>query len=157
MLQTIEKLEKDYKILQNKKLRLMDVIGPKLFKELRERGIKGNSAITKEGRMTKQEAEIYFETSNRKESDDLPWPTKTVPITTLNGVSFLATNFKKNASNQPYKSNKNLRNTEISEIMSYKTKRISEIAKWVGELPNGIKIARNVVMDGQLFLIQKTY
>lgn len=151
LLSTIQQLENDYKILQDKKLRLMDSIGTTLFKELKHRAEKGNTSITKEERMTKKEAAIYFETSNRKEEDNLPWPTKTITIATISGLGFLSSNFKNMLVTNLLNPIKELQKTNKQDLENYKPKQLSSTAKWVGELPAGIKAAQQVISEGKAF------
>ncbi|MCY1280796.1 hypothetical protein D9M68_343520 [compost metagenome] len=151
LLVVIEALEKDYKDLQSKKERLMGAIGTDLFSALRERANREQSAITKEVPMTKAEADIYFETSNRKAKDGKGWPTKSVHLATLEGLSFIKARFKDMLVVNLINPIRDLSKICPSDVDAMKRRELTTMAKWVGEVPQGITKAQAVIEAGHKF------
>lgn len=151
LITVIESLEKDYRELQELKLRLMGAIGTDVFSALKLRASRDNPVIEKEVSMTKAEADIFFETSNRKANDGLGWPTKTVYLATFDGLLFIKARFKDMLVTNLCQPMRELSKTRASDVDMMKPRELNELAKWVGEVPQGIHQAREVVAAGWRF------
>lgn len=151
LLGVIEGLEKDYKDLQDKKQRLMGAVDVGFFPMLKARADRGQSEITKEVPMTKAEADVFFETSNRKANDGKGWPTKSVHLANLDGLLFIKARFKDMLVVNLITPIRELSKTRISEIEGMKPRQLAAMAKWVGEVPQGILKAQAVIEAGRRF------
>ena len=151
LLAVVENLDKEYKDLQDKKSRLLGAIGAGLFGVLRDRAQKGQNVISREVPMTKEEASIYFETSNRRANDGKGWPTKSVHVATIEGLDFIKSRFKDMLVVNlitPIRELSKLRSADIAEM---KPRQLTETAKWVGEVPQGIVKAKAAIKAGHDF------
>ena len=151
LLAVTETLEKEYRDLQDKKSRLLGAVGAGLFSVLKARATKAQSEITTEVRMTKEEAAIHFETSNRKADDGKGWPTKTVHIATLQGLYFIGARFKDLLVIDLISPMRELSKLRPSDIDQIKPRDLIATAKWVGEVPQRIRTAQAVVSAGHEF------
>lgn len=151
MLTTVEALEREYKDLQDKKVRLVGAIGARMFSELKARADRGLDQITKEVPMTKDEAEAFFATSNRKVGDGKGWPTRTVPLANLDGMDFIRARFKDMLVVTLITPMRDLSKRSPVEIESMKPRELTATAKWVGEVPRSIEQAQVIVAAGHKF------
>jgi len=151
MIITIEGLESDYRELQEKKVRLMGAIGTGIFAVLKQRADRENTVIEKEIAMTKEEAEAFFETSNRKANDGKGWPTKSVPVATLDGLLFIKARFKDMLVTNLIQPMRTLSKTSASDIDAMNPRNLIATAKWVGEVPQNISKAQDIVAAGRHF------
>jgi hypothetical protein len=147
----IEDLEHDYLELQDMKIRLMGAIGTNVFKVLKQRADRDNPVIEKEVPMTRAEADVFFETSNRKEGDGKGWPTKPVHLATLDGLPFIKARFKDMLVTNLCQPMRELSKTTASDVDAMKPRQLAATAKWVGEVPHGILQAQEVVAEGWKF------
>lgn len=151
MIAVIEALEQDYLELQGLKVRLMGAIGTDIFSVLKQRADRDNPVIEKHVPMTKAEAEVYFETSNRKANDGLGWPTKLVPTANLDGLLFIKARFKDMLVTNLCQPMRELSKIKASDVGVMKARELVSTAKWVGEVPLGIQRAQEVVLAGRKF------
>lgn len=151
MIGLIEALERDYQELQDLKVRLMGAIGTDTFSVLKQRADRDNPVIEKHVPMTASEAEVYFETSNRKANDGLGWPTKPVPVATLDGLLFIKSRFKDMLVTNLCQPLLELSKTKASDVESMKARALVVTAKWVGEVPMGIQKSQEVILAGRRF------
>lgn len=151
MISVIEALERDYQELQEMKVRLMGAIGTSVFKALKQRADRDNPVIEKEVPMTKAEADIFFETSNRKANDGMGWPTKAVHLDTLEGLSFIKARFKDMLVTNLCEPMRKLSKTKAADVDAMRPYELNGTAKWVGEVPQGILQAQEVVAAGWRF------
>lgn len=151
MISVIEALERDYHELQDMKMRLMGAIGTSVFKALKQRADRDNPVIEKDVPMTKAEADVFFETSNRKANDGRGWPTKPVHLATLDGLPFIKARFKDMLVTNLCEPMRKLSKTKASDVDAMKPHELKGTAKWVGEVPQGILQAQEVVAAGWRF------
>lgn len=151
MLTIIEGLERNYRLLQDQRQRLMDALGTDTYAALKQRASRGTSVINRSIPMTAAEAEVFFETSNRHQNDGLGWPHKEVPITFLEGLAFIKARFKEMLVTNLIFPLRNLSKSKPSDLESMKPRELATIAKWVGEVPQGIALAQEVVATGKRF------
>jgi plasmid stabilization system protein ParE len=151
MIATIEVLESDYRELQEKKVRLMGAIGTGIFAVLKQRADRDNAVIEKEVAMTKAEAEAFFETSNRKANDGKGWPTKPVPVANLDGLLFIKARFKEMLVTNLIQPMRELSKTRSTDIDAMNPRHLTVTAKWIGEVPQSILKAQEIVAAGRRF------
>ncbi|CAD0264282.1 conserved hypothetical protein [Pseudomonas veronii] len=151
MISIIESLERDYRELQDLKVRLMGAIGTGVFSALKQRADRDEPVIERAVPMTAAEAEIVFETSNRKANDGLGWPHKQVHVATLEGLHFIKARLKDMLVTNLCQPMRDLSKIKASDIDSMKPRALAETAKWVGQVPLGISKAQEVVAAGRRF------
>lgn len=147
----IERLEKDYKDLQDKKMRLIGAIGSSVFTVLKTRADRGQPQITKEVPMTREEADAFFATSNRKAGDGKGWPTKSVPLATLEGLDFIKARFKDMLVVTLITPMRELSKQSPADIEQMKPRHLTATAKWAGEVPRSIEQAEAIITAGYRF------
>lgn len=101
--------------------------------------------------MTKQEAVSYFETSNRKENDGKGWPTKSVFLARLDGMTFIKARPKEMLVTTLIEPMRTLSKMGPADIEAMKRRELASMAKWVGDVPKSIERARAVVEAGHRF------
>ncbi len=151
MIEVIERLEREYKFLQDLKYRLMGALDPRLYKELRTRAERGSAVVTRSVPMTEEEAAIVFETTNRRRNDGLGWPHKELPICTLEGLEFIKSPFKDMLVTNLITPLRRLSRMRPDEVLEMGRRELAREAKWVGEVPQGIVLAEEVVAAGHRF------
>lgn len=151
LLKVIETLEKNYKDLQDKKMRLLGAVENSVFTVLKARADRGQAQITKEIPMTRDEADAFFATSNRKAGDGKGWPTKSVPVATLDGLEFIRARFKDMLVVTLITPMRELSKRNPADIELMKPRELTTTAKWVGEVPRSIEQAQAVVEAGHKF------
>lgn len=151
LLAVVESLDSEYKDLQDKKARLLGAIGPGLFATLKERANRGQSEISREVPMTKEEAAVYFETSNRKANDGKGWPTKSIHVATIDGLDFIKSRFKDMVVVNLIQPIRELSKLRPSDIADMKPRDLAATAKWVGDVPQGIVKAQAAIRSGYEF------
>ncbi|MBK3756605.1 hypothetical protein [Stutzerimonas frequens] len=147
----IEELERHYKGLSDKKNRLMGAIDISLYSSIKQRADKGQDEITKDVPMTKEEAASYFATSNRKENDGKGWPAKSVFLARLDGMAFIKARPKEMLVTTLIDPMRTLSKMGPSDIEAMKRRELTDMAKWVGEVPKSIERAQAVVEAGYRF------
>lgn len=151
MITVIEALERDYHELQDMKRRLMGAIESSVFTALKQRAARNDPVIGKEVPMTKAEADVFFETSNRKANDGKGWPTKSVHLATLDGLPFIKARFKDMLVTNLCQPIRELSKATASDVDAMKPRELAATSKWVGEVPQGILQAQEVVAEGWKF------
>ena len=147
----VEALERDYRDLREKKDRLMGAIGIGLFSVLKLRAVRGQIDIEKEVPMTNEEAESFFETSNRKRTDGKGWPTKSVFVARIDGMEFLSARFKDMLVTSLITPMRELSKLTTVDIETMKPRDLTRTAKWVGEVPRSVERAQAIVKAGHDF------
>jgi len=151
MISTIRQLEIDYRALQDLKMRLMGATDTNIFKQLKTRAERDGAAITRSEPMTKEEAEAYFATNNKRNRAVQDWPQKEVLIATLDGLSFFKIQFKDMVVTNLLDPLKHLSQTKPEEIEMMGPKELARTAKWVGNVPREIATAQKAVEAGKRF------
>lgn len=151
MISTIRQLEIDYRALQDLKMRLMGATDANIFKQLKTRAERDGAAITRSEPMTKEEAEAYFATNNKRNRAVQDWPQKEVLIATLDGLSFFKIQFKDMVVTNLLDPLKHLSQTKPEEIEMMGPKELARTAKWVGNVPREIATAQKAVEAGKRF------
>ncbi len=151
MIAVIEVLERDYRELQELKVRLMGAVGTGIFSTLKVRADRDDPVIERSVPMTPAEAEVFFETSNRRANDGKGWPHKQVPLATLEGLQFIKARFKDMLVTNLCKPMRDLSRIKPAEIEAMKPRLLSETAKWVGQVPQEIIKAQDIVAAGRRF------
>ena len=147
----IEDLERHHLDLSDKKNRLMGAIDIRLYTAIKQRADRGQDELTKEVPMTKEEADSYFATSNRKENDGKGWPTKSVFLARLDGMAFIKARPKEMLVTILIDPMRTLSKMGLSDIEAMTRRELTSMAKWVGEVPKSIERARVVVEAGHRF------
>lgn len=151
MIAVIEGLERDYRELQELKVRLMGAVGTGIFSTLKLRADRDDPVIERSVPMTPAEAEVFFETSNRRANDGKGWPHKQVPVATLEGLQFIKARFKDMLVTNLCQPMRDLSRIKPADIEAMKPRLLSETAKWVGQVPQDIIKAQDVVAAGRRF------
>lgn len=147
----IVELKAEYQALTELKRRLMDVAGHMVFTQLRFRSERNNPEITEVVPMTKEEARAYYATTNRKPSDRNEWPTKENLLATISGLEFIKVKFTDMIVTNLINPIEQLSVRKPSEVEAYSPRVLHEEAKWVGQLPNDIAKAREIIKAGHRF------
>jgi len=151
MITVIEGLERDYRELQELKVRLMGAVGTGIFSTLKQRADRDDPVIERSVPMTPAEAEVYFETSNRRANDGKGWPHKQVHVATLDGLQFIKARFKDMLVTNLCQPMRELSKIKPADIEAMKPRLLLETAKWVGQAPQDIIKAQDVVAAGRRF------
>ena len=150
-LATVKELKRDYQHLTDLKRRFMDVVGVRVFAELKERADRGNALITKSVPMTKSEAEANFATTNRKKGDRKDWPEKEVPVAKLDGLEFIRSKFTDMLVTNLIKPLERFAATKPGDAEKMRPRALYNEAKWIGKVPGDIAKAREVIRAGNAF------
>lgn len=140
-----------FKNLSSLKTRLMGTVGPEVFQKLRHRADRDQVVIEKEVPMTRAEADAHYETSNRYEGDGLGWPTKPVYVATIEGLPFFKARIKDMVVTNLIHPMRELSKVKPEALESLKPRQLQREAKWVGEVPQHLERAREVIQAGNHF------
>lgn len=151
LIEQLDSLEADHKALVELKQRLMGAIGTDVFSVLKIRADRGDNVITRPRPMTKKEADIFFETSNRHPGDGLGWPTKDEPVATLEGLAYIKARAKDIILLNLVEPLRNLAQVKGVDLESMKSRELGMWSKLVGDLPVRIAQAQEVVLAGWRF------
>ena len=147
----IEAIDAAYRDLLELKSRLMGAVGNEIYQKLRQRADRDESVIEKEVAMTREEADVLYETSNRYEGDGLGWPTKQVYVTTLDGLAFFKARIKDMIVTNLIQPMRDLSKVRPEDLESLSPRQLQREAKWVGEVPRHLERARDVIDAGHRF------
>lgn len=151
LISQLDSLEADHRSLVELKQRLMGAIGADVFSFLKVRADRGNNVVTRPRPMTKKEADIYFETSNRHQGDGLGWPTKDEPVATLEGLAYIKAKAKDIILLNLVEPLRNLAQIKGDDLETMKSRELGMWSKLVGDLPVRISQAQEVVQAGWRF------
>lgn len=149
LLPEVEEIHRQYRDLVDLKLRLQGAVDLDVLSALKERARRDNSVIERRIPMTKAEAEIHFETSNRRPGDG--WPTKPEFVAHLEGLEFFKDGAKVLLLTNLVDPIRTLSKTKEAEVVLMKPRHLISTAKWVGEVPQHLRKAKQVIAAGQAF------
>lgn len=151
MVDVLNKIDQGYKALMELKRRLTGAVDGEIYKKLIRMSELGESKIVTSVRMTRAEAEVVWQTTNRRENDGLGWPHKDVVLATLEGVSFIKARFKDIVDTGLMRPLRELEKKTSAEISDMKGGELIETAKWVGNVPTNITITLDIIAAGWRF------
>lgn len=149
VLPVVEDIHRQYLELVDLKLRLQGAIDTSVMSTLKERARRDNPVIERRVAMTGAEAEVYFETNNRRPGDG--WPTKGEVVANLEGLEFFKDGAKVLLLTNLVAPISELSKTKAEEVSLMKPRQLTVTAKWVGEVPLHLAKAQRIVANGQAF------
>ncbi|SDP35695.1 hypothetical protein [Ectopseudomonas guguanensis] len=155
MIEELAQIERDYKRLQELRNRLMGAVSLQAYQQIKRRADLGDNQIMKSVPMTKEEAEIVWQTTNRRPNDGKGWPHKEMLLATLEGLAFMKNGFKVTVHTGLLVPLENLQRQTVEEISSMRNKALSNEAKWVGEVPTRIRQSRDLIEAGWRFFTRE--
>ena len=153
LLPVAEDIHRQYRDLVELKQRLQGAVDLDVLSALKERARRDNSVIERRVPMTKAEAEIHFETNNRRPGD--AWPTKPEFVAHLEGLEFFKDGAKVLLLTNLVDPIRTLSKTKEAEVVLMKPRHLISTAKWVGEVPQHLAKAKRVIAAGQAFFMPK--
>ncbi|KRP64703.1 hypothetical protein [Pseudomonas orientalis] len=151
MVTTLAQIKADYLDLQEMKQRLMGAIGPSIYAALKQRAEKDGARIMRSVRLTGRDLEAHYATTNKRSSrqDDAPYREEV--IATLEGLPFIRARFKDMLVTNLLEPLQLLSACKTAEVEDWKVRELQKTAKWVGEVPQSLIKAQELIAAGRLF------
>lgn len=154
MVSRLEQIKVDYQDLQDQKQRLMGAIGPGIYAALKQRAERDDTKITRSVRLTGLDLEAYYATTNiRGRQEDAPHREELVA--NLEGLAFIKARFKDMLITNLLQPLQTLSTCRPDDVADWKVRELNKTAKWVGEVPQNLIKAQELIAAGRRFFTSK--
>ncbi|WP_095158305.1 hypothetical protein [Pseudomonas sp. Irchel 3E13] len=151
MVATLTQIKTDYQDLQDQKKRLMGAIGPGIYAELKQRAEKDGSKITRSVQLTGKDLEAYYATTNKLRGRRSDAPHREELVATLEGLAFVKARIKDLLITNLLEPLHSLSKCKPGEVELWKARELQKTAKWVGEVPQSLIKAQELIAAGRKF------
>lgn len=151
MVSTLAQIKADYHDLQSQKQRLMGAIGPGIYAALKQRAEKDGAKIMRSVRLTGKELEAYYATTNKPKGRQDDAPHREELIATLEGLAFIRARLKDMLITNLLEPLQALSKCKPNEVEQWKVRELQRTSKWVGEVPQSLIKAQELIAAGRLF------
>lgn len=151
MVGTLTKIKADYQDLQDQKQRLMGAIGPSVYAVLKQRAEKDGSKITRTVQLTGRDLEAYYATNNKPRGRHDEAPHREEVIATLEGLAFIKARVKDMLITNLLEPLQRLSKSKPDDVEQWAGREIQKTAKWVGEVPQNLNKAQEIIDAGRRF------
>lgn len=151
MVSMLAQIKADYNDLQDQKQRLMGAVGPGIYAALRQRAEKDGAKIMRSVRLTGRDLEAYYATTNKPKGRQDDAPHREELIATLEGLPFIKSRLKDMLITNLLEPLQKLSKCSPDEVEQWKVRELQTTAKWVGEVPNSLAKAQELIAQGRLF------
>lgn len=151
MVSTLSQIKADYHDLQSQKQRLMGAIGPGIYAALKQRAEKDGAKIMRSVRLTGKELEAYYATTNKPKGRQDDAPHREELIATLEGLAFIRARLKDMLITNLLEPLQALSKCKPNEVEQWKVRELQRTSKWVGEVPQSLIKAQELIAAGRLF------
>lgn len=148
-------IKSDYHDLQDQKQRLMGAIGPGIYAVLKQRAEKDGAKITRSVRLTGKDLEAHYATTNRPKGRQEDAPHREELIATLEGLAFIKARMKDMLITNLLEPLHTLSKSKPDEVEQWKVRELQKTAKWVGEVPQNLIKAQELISAGRRFFSSK--
>lgn len=151
MISSLAKIKNDYDDLQEQKQRLMDAIGPGVYAVLKQRADRDDAQIKRSVRLAGRDLAAYHATNNRSKGHQEDAPYREEIIASLEGLPFIRTCLKDMLITNLLDPLRELGKSNPDDVDLWKRGELQKTAKWVGEFPQNLIKAQEIIASGRRF------